>query len=33
LKEEDLDEIARGIARTGAGSGPKRPGNSAGERP
>jgi hypothetical protein len=26
LAKEDLDEIAKAIDRTGAGSGPKRPG-------
>jgi len=32
LTREDLDEIAREIHRTGAGSGPTRPGNSAAAR-
>lgn len=33
LKEADLDEIAKAIQRTGGGSGPTRPGTSAGETP
>ena len=32
LSREDLDEIARAIERTGAGSGPTHPGNSAAAR-